>query len=97
MEKRYCVYMMTNKYNSVIYTGFSGSLGKRVFEHKEQSHDGFTKRYKTTKLVYYEVFRDPYSALAREKQIKAGSRKKKIELIEKMNPTWKDLSEELFE
>ncbi len=57
--------------------------------------DGFTKKYNCTKLVYYEIFNDPYNAIAREKQIKAGSRKKKIDLINSMNPNWKDLYDDL--
>ena len=82
---------MTNKNNTVLYTGISGDLKKRVSQHRNKLIDGFTKRYNVHKLVYYEVFRDPANAIAREKQIKGGSRKKKIDMIEKKNPTWKDL------
>ena len=78
-----------------MYTGVSGNLGARVAQHKEKVVSGFTKKYDVTKLVYYEVFRDPYNAIAREKQIKAGSRKKKIALIERMNKEWKDLADDL--
>ncbi len=95
MEKNYFVYIMTNKNNSVLYTGVTNDLARRVYEHKEKKLAGFTKRYNISKLVYYEVFNDPYYAIAREKQIKAGSRKKKLELIESMNPMWKDLYDEL--
>ena len=95
MEKQYCVYIMTNKYNSVLYTGVSGNLSARMYQHKEKIIPGFTQKYNVTKLVYYEVFRDPYNAIAREKQIKAGSRRKKIALIESMNKEWKDLADEL--
>ncbi len=95
MDKQYYVYIMTNKHNSVLYTGVTSNLLKRVFEHKEKMVDGFTKRYNITKLVYYEVFRDSYNAIAREKQIKAGSRKDKIELVERMNKNWRDLYYEL--
>ncbi len=82
---------MTNKNNTVIYTGVTSNLIQRVYEHKEKLINGFTKKYNCTKLVYYEIFNDPYNAIAREKQIKAGSRKKKIDLINAMNPEWNDL------
>lgn len=95
MERQYCVYIMTNKNNSVLYTGVSGKLNARVYQHKEKMVSGFTKKYDITKLVYYEVFKDPYNAIAREKQIKAGSRGKKIKLIERMNKEWKDLADDL--
>ena len=96
MEKQYFVYIMTNTNNSVLYTGVTGNLGRRVCQHKEKMAGGFTKRYNVTKLVYYETFRDPYNAIVREKQIKAGSRKKKIALIESINKEWKDLSKGLW-
>jgi putative endonuclease len=86
---------MTNKHNTVLYTGVTINLKKRVCEHKEKLIEGFTKRYNVAKLVYYEVCDEVYSAIAREKQIKAGSRQKKIALIESMNKEWKDLYEEL--
>ena len=86
---------MTNQHNTVLYTGVTGNLQGRVCQHKEHSVEGFTKKYNVTKLVYYEVSGDAYSAMAREKQIKAGSRRKKIALIESMNKGWRDLSEEL--
>ncbi len=73
----------------------TNNLIRRVYEHKEKMIDGFTKKYNCTKLVYYEIFNDPYNAIAKEKQIKAGSRKKKIELINSMNPNWKDLYDDL--
>jgi putative endonuclease len=82
---------MTNSRNTVIYTGVTNDLRKRIYEHKAKLVDGFTKKYRITKLVYYEIFNDIYSALSREKQIKAGSRQKKIELINNMNPKWQDL------
>ncbi|MEW6328429.1 MAG: GIY-YIG nuclease family protein [Thermodesulfobacteriota bacterium] len=75
------VYILTNKRNTVLYTGMTNDLKRRVFEHKEKLVDGFTKKYNVTKLVYYEVFDDPENAILREKQIKAGSRQKKIDLI----------------
>jgi putative endonuclease len=82
---------MTNKNNTVIYTGVTSDLKKRVYEHKEKLVKGFTKRYNLDKLVYYEVLDDPYNAISREKQIKSGSRQKKIDLINKMNKKWNDL------
>ena len=91
MSKQYYVYLMTNSRNTVIYTGVTNDLRKRIYEHKAKLVDGFTKKYRITKLVYYEIFNDIYSALSREKQIKAGSRQKKIELINNMNPKWQDL------
>jgi putative endonuclease len=86
---------MTNKYNNVLYTGVSGNLGRRCYEHWEKSSKGFTKSTISKKLVYYEIFDNPSFAIAREKQIKAGSRKKKKELINSVNPEWKDLYNEL--
>ena len=94
MKKQYCVYIMTNKINTVLYTGMTGDLAGRVYQHKHKLIEGFTKRYNVTKLVYYEVYDSAWSAIAREKQIKAGSRKKKIELIDSMNKEWTDLSVE---
>ena len=94
MEKRYYVYIMTNKHNAVLYTGVTSDLARRVYQHREKLVEGFTKKYHTTKLVYYEVCGESYSATAREKQIKAGSRQKKIALIESVNKEWKDLYEE---
>jgi putative endonuclease len=84
---------MTNKNNTVLYTGVTRDIKKRVYEHKEKLAEGFTKRYNITKLVYYEVFDDPENAISREKQIKGGSRKKKIDLIESINRKWEDLYE----
>jgi len=95
MDKYYYVYIMTNKRNIVLYTGITSDLKRRVYEHKEKFIDGFTKKYNIIKLVYYEIYGDPISAISREKQIKAGSRKKKINLIESINPKWNDLYDEL--
>jgi putative endonuclease len=89
------VYIMTCESNTVLYTGVTSHLKLRMQQHKEGSHPkSFTKRYKIKKLVYYEGFFDIAEAIAREKQIKAGSRKKKIDLINSMNPEWKDLYDE---
>ena len=84
---------MTNKKNTVLYTGVTRDIKKRVYEHKEKLAEGFTKRYNITKLVHYEVFDDPENAISREKQIKGGSRQKKIDLIESINRKWEDLYE----
>jgi len=94
-EKQYYVYIMTSKRNTVLYTGITNDLKRRVYEHKAKLVEGFTERYNINKLIYYEVSRDVESALLREKQIKGGSRAKKIRLVETMNPEWKDLYEEL--
>ena len=95
MEKQYYVYIMTNKNNTVLYTGITNDLKRRVYEHKEKLAEGFTKQYNITKLVYYEVFQDSYHAIQREKQIKGGSREKKIELVNTINSQWKDLYDDL--
>ncbi len=97
MNRQYYVYIMTNKSNTVLYTGITNDLKKRVYEHKEKLVDGFTKKYNITKLVYYEVFEDPENAILREKQIKAGSRQKKIDLINNINREWMDLYEEIWD
>ena len=86
---------MTNVRNTVLYTGVTSDLKKRVYEHKEKLINGFTKKYNVTKLVYYEVFQDVENAILREKLIKGGSRQKKIDLISRMNKTWQDLYHEL--
>jgi putative endonuclease len=91
MNKQYYVYIMTNKYNTVLYTGVTNDLKRRAYEHKSGLGGSFTSKYNTTKLVYYESCDDAYSAIAREKRIKGGSRQKKIDLINAMNSQWKDL------
>jgi putative endonuclease len=90
-EKYGYVYILTNSSDEVLYTGVTSNLTKRVYEHKEKMVEGFTKKYNIDKLVYYEVLDNIESAIEREKQIKAGSRKKKIDLIKAMNPAYKDL------
>ena len=77
MDKRYFVYMMTNERHSVLYTGVTNNLKRRTYEHKEKLGEGFTKRYNVKKLVYYEIYNEPYLAIQREKIIKGGSRQKK--------------------
>jgi putative endonuclease len=95
-DRQYCVYMMTNVNNTVLYTGVTNDLQRRVIEHKAGKGGTFTKKYNLHKLVYFECGDDVNTAIFREKQIKAGSRKKKIELIERVNPDWKDLFEEMY-
>jgi putative endonuclease len=95
MGGQYYVYIMTNQHNTVLYTGMTGDLKRRAYEHRTGRGGGFTSRYKAGKLVYYEVTGDVNAAIAREKRIKAGSRQGKIDLIEAMNPEWRDLYEEL--
>ena len=92
--QNYYVYILTNKRHNVLYTGITNNLDKRVFDHKTKQNEGFTSKYNVDKLVYYEITEDINSAIEREKQIKAGPRKKKIELIDSMNPEWKDLAVE---
>ena len=95
MNNQYYLYIMTNKGNTVLYTGITNNLKRRVYEHKEKLIEGFTRKYNVDKLVYYEVFDDAYYAITREKQIKGGSRQKKVNLISRMNPDWKDLYDKL--
>ena len=94
MLKTYYVYILTNKNNTVLYTGVTNNLERRVGEHRSLENRGFTARYNIHKLVYYEEFLDVREAIAREKQIKAGSRKKKIDLVNSMNLGWKELMPE---
>lgn len=95
MVRQYYVYIMTNPRKTVLYTGVTNDLIKRVWQHRNGEGNSFTTRYHCTKLVLYEVFLDSYNAIVREKQIKAGSRRRKIELIERTNPGWRDLGDEL--
>ena len=95
-EKQYCVYIMANAHHTVLYTGVTNDLFRRVTEHKSGEGSAFRKKYNITKLVYFECGDDINTAIAREKQIKAGSRKKKIELIASINPTWEDLFDIYF-
>ena len=86
---------MSNSRNTVLYVGVTNDLIRRVYEHKEKLVEGFTKKYNITKLAYYEVFEGIESAISREKQIKAGSRRRKIQLINSINKEWHDLYEKL--
>jgi putative endonuclease len=95
VSKQYYVYIMTNSKNTVLYVGVTNDLTRRVYEHKEKLANGFTRKYNITKLVYYEVFEDIENAILREKQLKAGSRQKKVQLINSINRNWHDLYDEL--
>ena len=95
MNKLFYVYIMTNPGKTVLYTGVTSDLPQIVYQHQAKLIQGFTARYNVTRLVYYEVVESAESAISGEKQIKAGSRQKKIELISRMNPTRRDLSMKL--
>ena len=92
MKGKYYVYMLTNVKNTVLYTGVTNDLQRRVYEHKNKLIDGFTEKYNVNKLVYFEETTDVRSAITREKQIKGWVRIKKDALIATQNPEWKDLS-----
>jgi putative endonuclease len=96
-ERNFFVYIMTNFENTVLYTGVTNSLFRRVLEHKEKKVSGFSAKYNLNKLVYYEEFSYILNAINREKQIKSGSRKKKEELIKSINSEWNDLSDGMYE
>ena len=91
MEKQPAVYILANRRNGTLYAGVTSNLVKRVWEHKNDQVDGFTRRYGVHLLVYYELHESMVAAITREKQIKAGSRARKLQLIEAMNPEWLDL------
>jgi len=92
--KDYYVYILTNKSDHVMYVGVTNDLYRRLYEHRNDLVDGFTKRYRVHKLVYFEQTGDVHSALAREKEIKGWRRSKKNALVETLNPQWLDLSEQ---
>ena len=96
MDGYYYVYILANRRNGTLYTGVTNKLERRVWQHKSKLFAGFTKRYGIDRLVYFETFRDILRAIAREKEIKAGSRMKKLALIERDNPDWTDLSEDWY-
>jgi len=93
--KQPAIYILANKRNGTLYTGVTSNVTQRVFQHKEGYVDGFSKKYGCKKLVYVEGFETMEQAILREKQIKGGSRKKKLKLIEEKNPEWNDLYEEI--
>ena len=96
MERQFFVYILTNSRRTVLYTGATSDLIKRIHEHRTKALPGFTSRYNVDRLVFYEIFSDPAAAIAREKQIKAGSGARKVALVAGMNPRWRDLFEELL-
>ena len=95
MTKQFYIYIMSDSKNNVLYTGVTSDLVQRVNQHKIKTFRGFTSKYNVTKLVYFEVAENAEAAIMREKQIKAGSRQKKIDLIESVNPDWNDLNDSL--
>jgi len=95
VKNQYYVYIITNKTNKVLYTGVTKDLKRRIYEHKEKFVAGFSKRYKLSKIVYFEILDDVESAINREKQIKNGPRQKKIDLINSINNKWRDLYNDL--
>jgi len=95
IDKQYYVYIITNK-SGTLYVGFTNNIRRRIHQHKSKLVDGFTMKYNIDRLLYYETFSDVNSAIAREKMIKGWLRKKKIELINTINPNWIDLSEDWY-
>src|SRR5690348_4753684 len=96
LTKQYYVYFLTNYTNTILYTGVTNDLIRRCYEHRNHLVKGFTQKYNVTKLVYFEETQDVESAILREKQIKAGSRQKKIDLVSSTNPNWDDLYERII-
>ena len=94
MSHHYYVYILTNS-SGTLYTGMTGNLKQRIFHHKQRRIIGFTQKYNVTKLIYFETFQDVTSAITREKAIKGWIRQKKVNLINKFNPDWDDLSSDL--
>ncbi len=90
------VYILTNKERGTLYIGVTSHLVQRIYQHRIGAVDGFSKQYKTNRLVYFEQYSDMYEAIKREKQLKKWNRKWKLELIEKSNSTWKDLYDEII-
>ena len=95
-NKQYCVYILTNSRHTVLYTGVTNNLERRLLKHKSKQGNAFTKRYNVNQLVYHECGDEISLAIACEKQMKAGSREDKIKLINSLNPEWKDLSKEFW-
>ena len=95
-KKTYYVYITASKKNGTLYIGVTSRIKKRITEHKEGLVDGFTKKYKVDKLVWYGTFSEPRDAIVKEKQLKKWNRKWKLELIEKENPSWRDLYDDLL-
>lgn len=95
MEKQPAVYILASRQNGTLYIGVTSDLVKRVWEHKNDVLDGFTKKYRVHRLVYYETYLDMLAAIGREKQLKKWNRAWKLDLIEEKNPDWKDLWDEI--
>ena len=93
--KNYYFYILTNKFNTVLYCGITNNLKRRTYEHKNKLSLGFTNKYNINKLVYYEIYEDPITAISREKKIKGSSRLRKMDLINSFNPEWNDLYESI--
>ena len=91
MDRQYFVYILANARRTVLYTGVTNDLARRMWEHRNHRGSRFATKYHCCRLVFYEIFRDSYNAISREKQLKAGSRRLKMELIEARNPKWRDL------
>lgn len=96
-QRQYCIYILASNPNGTLYIGITGDLVERVRQHKEAEVEGFTKKYKVNKLVYYEIYEYPHEAIFREKQLKEWKRRWKLELIEKENPDWRDLYADLVD
>jgi len=94
-EKLFCVYILASQRNGTLYVGVTSNLPKRVWEHREGFVEGFTKQYDVKRLVWYEVHGEAIAAITREKQIKKWNRQWKLNLIEKLNPEWRDLFEDI--
>ena len=90
------VYILTNEYNTVLYIGVTSDIVKRIYEHKNKVVDGFSKKYNLNKLVYYEIYEDVVTAIEREKFLKGKVRKYKIDLINRINPNWDDLYNDIL-
>ena len=94
-DKQFYVYILASRRNGTIYVGMTSALMQRVWQHKNNLVEGFTSKYKVDQLVYYEMIEDPNVAVQRERQLKKWNRKWKLQLIEKMNPTWRDLYDDI--
>ncbi len=97
MQKQFFVYILASRKDGTLYIGVTSDLIKRVFQHKEKFIKSITKKYNIDKLVYYEIFNDPESAIKREKSLKSYKRKWKTDLIEKLNPEWNDLYKDIIQ
>ena len=95
-DYNFWVYMLTNRNHSVLYIGVTNRLSRRTWEHREGVKAGFASKYQCKKLIYYEYYRDVLAAIARESQLKKWSRAKKIDLINRLNPTWNDLGADVL-